>query len=198
MHHLGVLAYGSLLSDPGKALTGAIESIVGGVTTPFSVEYARSSRSRGGAPTLVPVEDGGGAVLADILVMKDGITLGETRDMVYRREIHQVGGAARYVHRDAPVSDRVWLPVLPDIGGIEIVVYTTLDVNIPSAQRTARRLAQLAVDSVRSAAPGQDGITYLEDNLARGIVTPLTDPYVRAVLELTGTTTFQEARRIAT
>src|SRR5258707_8170234 len=54
--NIAILAYGSLLTDPGEVikphLLGAIEQI-----TPFGVEYARSSRSRGGAPTLVKYEN---------------------------------------------------------------------------------------------------------------------------------------------
>jgi hypothetical protein len=51
---MGVLAFGSLLNDPGCELLGAEVQRIS-VRTPFPVEFARYSRSRRGAPTLVPV-----------------------------------------------------------------------------------------------------------------------------------------------
>ena len=55
---VGILAYGSLISDPGREIEEAIIGVIDGVATPFNVEFARSSKKRGGAPTLVPVDDG--------------------------------------------------------------------------------------------------------------------------------------------
>jgi hypothetical protein len=56
---VGILAYGSLIGNPGSEIEKATRKAVSGVKTPFRVEFARGSRGRGGAPTLVPVESGG-------------------------------------------------------------------------------------------------------------------------------------------
>jgi len=56
---LGILAFGSLIDRPGWEIEQAIVTRKSGIRTPFSVEFARSSRTRAGAPTLVPVEAGG-------------------------------------------------------------------------------------------------------------------------------------------
>jgi hypothetical protein len=50
------------------------------------VEFARSSRTRDGAPTLVPVSEGGAHVCASVLVLDDADTVGDARDILYRRE----------------------------------------------------------------------------------------------------------------
>lgn len=61
MTRIAILAYGSLIEDPGKELQPLISERIEDVETPFSIEFARSSRSRDGGPTLVPVEVGGAA-----------------------------------------------------------------------------------------------------------------------------------------
>jgi len=53
MSGIGILAYGSLIIDPGPEIGPLIVRRITTVT-PFVVEYARLSRTRGGAPTLVP------------------------------------------------------------------------------------------------------------------------------------------------
>ena len=66
---VGIIAFGSLIDDPGTELEAAIVGRKPGVMTPFRVEFARSSVKRGGAPTLVPVTKGGSPVPATILVL---------------------------------------------------------------------------------------------------------------------------------
>ena len=56
MKKIAILAYGSLIDEPGEELENCIVNRLGPILTPFKVEYARSSRTRGGAPTLVPVD----------------------------------------------------------------------------------------------------------------------------------------------
>ena len=63
---IGILAYGSLIDDPDIEIAAATAEITRGVQTPFSVEFTRSSTTRGGAPTLVPVDVGGAQVAAII------------------------------------------------------------------------------------------------------------------------------------
>jgi hypothetical protein len=74
MTRLGIIAYGSLIKCPGdeikKAETDRID-----VETTFEVEFARSSVTRDGAPTLVPFK-GGAKVKAVMIVLKDYVTRG--------------------------------------------------------------------------------------------------------------------------
>ena len=56
---VGILAYGSLINKPDWEIEEAIVGRKTGVLTPFSVEFARESVKRSGAPTLVPVTVGG-------------------------------------------------------------------------------------------------------------------------------------------
>lgn len=194
MYELGVLAYGSLWDEPGAELEDATKERLDPVPTPFSVEYARSSRTRGGAPTLVPVAVGGSPVYARVLVMKDGIDLSEARNRTYRREIRRIGSGAQYVHRSEPRPGHVWLPVTDQLDDIAKAIYTVLEANIASAERSGHSLATMAIRSVRSAKPNMDGISYLENNLAKRITTPLTEEYVAAILEITGTDSLAAAR----
>jgi hypothetical protein len=63
---VGILAFGSLIDRPGWEIDEGIIGRKAGVLTPFSVEFARKSVKRGGAPTLVPVEVSGSRVLEPI------------------------------------------------------------------------------------------------------------------------------------
>jgi len=82
---VGILAYGSLLEDPGAEIESATVNTVPGIRTPFKVEFARSSSKRSGAPTLVPLESGG-EVSARIFVV--GLSAAEAANCLYRREIN--------------------------------------------------------------------------------------------------------------
>ncbi|MBC6491720.1 hypothetical protein BC349_11720 [Flavihumibacter stibioxidans] len=57
MDTIGILAYGSLIEDPGQMISDLIIKKISTVT-PFPVEYARISSPRDGAPTLIPFEAG--------------------------------------------------------------------------------------------------------------------------------------------
>jgi hypothetical protein len=50
---VGILAYGSLIGNPGKEIKDATVEVVSGIKPPFKVEFARRSKKRSGAPTLV-------------------------------------------------------------------------------------------------------------------------------------------------
>ena len=102
MRKIGIFAYGSLITDPGMEIQQATIDITREVRTPFRVEFARSSTSREGAPTLVPVDSGGACVAAIIY----GVEVSEQQaaDMLYRREIHRVSSDRKY---QKPPLDRV-------------------------------------------------------------------------------------------
>ena len=62
MARIGILAFGSLIDEPGKVIGPLIRERISGIPTPFSIEFARSSSTRSGAPTLIPVDIGGSPV----------------------------------------------------------------------------------------------------------------------------------------
>ena len=192
MHHVGILAYGSLISRPGKLGT-VTACCVPNVETPFKVEFARSSEGRGGAPTLVPVEEGGSSVTGVILVMQEGVTLEEAKNLLYRREIGDEDSDKAYQHRDHPGSKDVQILKLHDFHWVKTVLYTKIAATIPLADRTAYHLACLAIKSVRKTGPCRDGITYLKEAIDKGVETPLTRPYEQAVLSKTGSTSLEDA-----
>ena len=97
---IGILAFGSLMANPGAEIKEATVETKSGIKTPFNVEFARSSNERRGAPTLVPVKDHGAQVQAQIFVVNVSET--EATDRLYRREINRVGSGLRYT---APVGE---------------------------------------------------------------------------------------------
>jgi cation transport regulator ChaC len=179
---IGVLAYGSLITDPGPELQAVILSRRDGVSTPFAVEYARSSAGRKGAPTLVPVTERGASVLATIFEV--AVSADEAADIVYRREAGKIGTGRKYVEPANPTANTVIIERFADFEGFEVVLSTRIGANIQPL--SADTLATLALKSAREAAPGNDGITYLMNAMRSGIVTPLTSAYEAAILTQTG------------
>ncbi|HEX8534181.1 MAG TPA: hypothetical protein VF662_08440 [Allosphingosinicella sp.] len=179
---IGVLAYGSLITDPGPELQAVILSRRDDVPTPFAVEYARSSASRKGAPTLVPVAEGGAPVLATIFAVAVSAT--EAADIVYRRETGKIGTGLKYVEPVHRTLNTVIIEHLANLEGFDVVLSTRIESNIEPL--SAEKLATLAIKSARQAAPGKDGITYLINAMRSGIITPLTSDYEAAILAKTG------------
>jgi hypothetical protein len=190
---LGLLAYGSLIDDPGAEISAStVEILRLGVTTPFPVEFARSSRTRAGAPTLVPVATGGARIPARVLVLRQDISEPEARDMLWRRETGRKGQAP--VILSDPGPNDVIIDRLVDFHGIPLVLYTKIAPNITPL--TPRRLAELAVRSARSGEAerrARDGISYLIVALRNGARTKLSGAYEREVLRLTGAARLAEA-----
>jgi len=160
-------------------------------TTPFNVEYARSSQSRGGAPTLIPINRIGGKVMAEILVLGDGVPEREAKNMLWRRELHQEGSGRHYVLPAKVGMNTVLVDSLGQFGGIEAVLYTRIRRNIPRI--SASKLARLAIGSVKKSPRGQDGMMYLKMSKASGIRTPLSDLYEESILAHTGALNLDEA-----
>lgn len=185
---VGILAYGSLLSDPGKEIAACQTGIIEDVETPFPIEFARSSDSRGGAPTLIPVDNGGAKVRGRIILV--GASTEEAMDMLYRREIHQIGSGKSYKEPKPNQTSKVRVKVLPQFHGVE-TLYTDLRSNIATV--TAEILARLAAESVARAETGKDGITYLIAAKAHGIRTALSDAYEKEVLRITEAASLDEA-----
>jgi len=189
---LGVLAYGSLVADPGPELTAATERKIDGLHTPFAVEFARSSSGRGGAPTLVPVDAGGSQVPASLLVLKSSVDLDTARDILWRRETNRINSGARYPKPTNPGPNTVVIEKLENFGGLKTVLYVKIAPNI--APLTGEHLAELARASLVPplVAAKRDGVNYLLQSTTNGVNTPLTSDYVRELLRQSTSASLEE------
>lgn len=186
---VGILAYGSLITEPGEEIGPKIRMRIK-TQTPFPVEYGRLSRTRGGAPTLVPHPQGA-PVLGEILVLDDSVSGDEARDMLWRRERQRTGSGERYLEGTSPNS--VLVRSYMQHPRVDIVHYTDFYPEGKLVKPSAAELARRAIQSVKKAESGKDGITYLMKAMSAGITTPLTDSYVEQILALTQTTSLTEA-----
>jgi len=186
---VGILAFGSLINDPGPELAPKVIMRIK-TQTPFPVEYGRfSGRTRGGAPTLVP-HCKGAPVRAEILVLHDDVSVSDARDMLSRRERHKEGSGNTYVEGTTPDSVLVRPYESP---WVATVLYTDFWEAGKIADPTPGDLATHAIQSVPRAAEGKDGITYLRDAVASGIQTSLTAAYTAEILRQTQATSLEEA-----
>ncbi|MDA4133312.1 MAG: hypothetical protein OK454_09360 [Thaumarchaeota archaeon] len=188
--HLGILAYGPLTASPGPEIASVTVERIKNVETPFKVEFARKSKTRGHAPTLIPVGTGGARVRAEIMVIRDGFAEDLAADMLWRRETHQTG-RQKYRRPDVIDPNHVTVETVHDLSGVKTVLYTKIGQNIDPL--SAKTLAELAVNSVRSAPRGTDGITYLMDAKKIGIETPLMKDYESEILQRTRANTLGSA-----
>jgi len=189
---VAILAYGSLVADPGDELAPLVDERRG-CTTPFAVEFARLSPCRDHAPVLTVVAEGEGEPVAGtLLVLKAGTSVERATRRLWRRETHQVGSAK------LPLGvDRHHIRMLTNLDGIDVVLHWQAEANYPRPE--AAGLARRAIESARGEA-GQarkDGISYLAQVVEAGIRTRLTDAYVAALLEQTGTDSLEAAWQAA-
>lgn len=191
MSTIGILAFGSLIKDPGVEIGPCIVSRKS-TKTPFPVEFGRLSGTRGDAPTLVP-HNQGGPVNAQVLVLENGVTQADARDMLWRRETRNERSGKRYPGGNSRNS--VVVAMIRDFEGIAMVLYTDFPPNGKVPTPSPTMLAEKAIASVAKAKPGMDGISYLLQAIQSGIKTPLTDEYVAEVLARTRTRSLEEARR---
>ncbi|MBB3232779.1 hypothetical protein [Halomonas stenophila] len=193
MSRVGILAYGSLIEDPGKELAPLISERRPRVRTPFSIEFARSSPTRDGAPTVVPVESGGCPVDGALLVLEVGVSLATAKDMLWRRETRNEASGKRYSPPARPHPDQMVVERLSRFQGIEVVLYARFGANLTDPG--AATLADLAIQSARAGAGriGRDGISYLMSLKQQGITTPLMPGYEREILRRTGASSLEEA-----
>jgi hypothetical protein len=192
---LGILAYGSLIDDPGPELAAVVVRVIKeGVVTPFKVEFARTSATRAGAPTLVPVTTGGAHIPAQILVLRADIDESTAREILWRRETGRTGGALALGNQTPAGANRI-IERLQDFHGISVVLYVRIGTNI--ARLTAQKLAELAIASVKFAdlQEGRDGISYLAAALRNGVRTPLTGEFEQEIKRQTGAVSLAEALR---
>ena len=191
---IGILAFGSLIHDPGAELKPRIAMRIK-TKTPFCVEYGRySGKTRGGAPTLVPHPQGS-PVAAEIFVLDDDVTIEEATNILWRRETGRIGTGETYTRGTS--TDSVLVDRFADDHCVETVLYTDFNAAGKIDHPTAVALAEHAIHSVTEAQEGKDGITYLADATRCGIETPLTAAYRAEILRQADTTSLQEALRNA-
>lgn len=189
MTGVGILAYGSLISDPGIEIGPQIAQRVP-ATTPFPVEYARLSRTRGGAPTVVPYSSGN-PVNAEVLVLSDSVQLAEAKSLLWQRETRNEHTGKLY--RESSSPNAVVIRDTTGFCGLDHVLYTDFNPQGKLENPNPRLLASAAIRSVAKASPDQDGISYLMNLIHVGVETALTLRYVAEVLALTGTDSLAEA-----
>jgi hypothetical protein len=172
---LAILAYGSLLYDPGS-----LAPLVVGVVpcrTPFPVEYGRASRRWGGGPVLVPHPQGG-PVDGALLLLAGHMELGQAVDMLAERE--GLEGPRGVVQVEMP--------------GDRLVLAASLPRNLPAPDMTPAALARRALASVPNGP--RNGVAYLAAALRSGVVTPLSAAYRDAVLAEAGASSLEQAERL--
>jgi hypothetical protein len=191
MDAIGILAYGSLIEDPGPDILHLLVRRVN-TQTPFPVEFARTSSSRSNGPTLVPFPHGR-SVRAQILVLQPGTTVEQAATILYQRETRQTNRPYQRPVDDAITANTVLVDSLIDYEDVQIVLYTRIGTNIPNL--TPHLLAEQAIQSARAGAGASrmDGINYLMAAKRNGIKTNLSADYESQVLELTGTDDLEAA-----
>ncbi len=178
-----------MITDPGDEIKAITVRTIPNFSTPFAVEYARSSGGRGGAPTLVPVTTGGAPVQACIYeVDTDEKT---ACDILYRWEIGEVGGGKTYKPPEPGNLKKVGIEKFVGLGNMHVVLSTKLVPTISPLD--AATLADLAIASAQSIDDGRDGISYLLNATTSGINTPLTSDYVAEVVARLGAVDLPDA-----
>ena len=182
---IGILAFGSLITDAGTELEPKITMRLK-TPTLFGVEYGRYSKiTRGGAPTLVPHETGA-TVNGVILVLDDAVTVEEARDMLWRRETGKVETKEKYPNKQLKIKETYHRCV-------SLVLYVDFADKYKIDCPDPVALAEAAIKSVGKTKPDNDGISYLKNNLELGIETPLTQDYKAEILRQTKTKSLDEA-----
>ena len=193
MNKIGILAYGSLIDNPGEEIEPLIIERIKCIT-PFKVEYARTSSSRSGAPTLIPTNKIGKQVNATILVLENSTELNYAKSILWKRERHKVGENADYIEIKSPKVNQVVVKTINSFENVETVIYTSLGQNI-SGEINPEKLADLAIKSIldKAGATKKDGIRYLLSAKENNIETEFSNEYEKQILIKTETNTLEEA-----
>jgi hypothetical protein len=187
--NIGILAYGSLIKDPGVELGPLIAKRIA-TMTPFGVEYVRLSEKRGNGPTVAP-HPSGKQVPAQILILLPTVSLVKACDLLWRRERRKEGTGERYKAGVSPSS--VLVKDWPSLNEIQHVLYTDFPPGGKNPDPKPVELAQAAIASVAQAPSGWDAISYLIQLIECGVETFLTAEYKSEILRLTQATTLDEA-----
>ena len=184
----GILAFGSIRSRPGQDIE---QATIGRevVRTPFGVEFARYSCSRGGAPTVVPFQ-AGCRVEAEVFVLERTIDLADAQSLLWQRETGRPGSYSEPVH---PGPNNVLARELPGWGRFGFVIYTDFPDAGKISDPDSDELAKQAIQSVAQADEGKDGISYLLQVKQSGLTTRLSQAYEEAILRHTEADTLESA-----
>jgi cation transport regulator ChaC len=184
MRRIGILAFGSIITNPDTEIEDATEVKVSGITTDFEIEFARKSMSRNDAPTLAVVKHGGASVQGTLFILKENITMMDAKNILFRRETNKVGDTS--VNYSTP---REWMEIKQSQVKhplCEIIIYASMTPNLPNP--SSRELAVLAIRSAEKYPMKNnvraDGIQYLYEAKTMGIKTPLMDQYEAEILHL--------------
>ncbi len=120
-------------------------AIIDGVLMPFPVEFARSSGTRGGATTLIPVESGGAQVKEDFSVLASTVDLDHAKTLLWRRGNRIESARKRYKRPTNPRRDHVLVETIDDFTDLATVLFTRIGKKIK--RLPAERLAKLAICS---------------------------------------------------
>jgi len=190
---LGILAFGSLIYDPGNEIS-EIEIKRIRCETPFNVEFARTSSTRGNAPTLIPVENISNHVNAEIIVLRNDTVLENAKSILWRREVREYDTLKTYTHKESPGNNKVIIKIHNNLMGVATVLYTSIGCNI-TQPLTGELLANYSIKSILSSAGREekDGLRYLLAAKRNGIRTGLSDEYERQILLQTDSKNLEEA-----
>ncbi|WP_417602546.1 hypothetical protein [Owenweeksia hongkongensis] len=192
----GILAFGSLIDDPGEEIKELEIDRLDSVT-PFKIEFARISSSRGKAPTLVPVKDEakGRKVKSKIIVMNESTSLNELKSILWRRECHITDKTKGFKRPEKPTSKHVLIGELENFYNVEKVIYTTFLPQKEYENLDPEKLADFALSSILSKAGTDkiDGVRYLLSARESGIETEYSERYIKSLLSKTDTSSLQEA-----
>lgn len=196
-HKIGILAFGSLIDNPGEEIE-KIEIDRIDCVTPFKVEFARISSSRGNAPTLIPVADDatGKKVKAKIIVLNsDEITLDQAKSILWRRECHITDSSGTYTEPEYPTSKHVLIRECDNFLEVKKVIYTSFLLQEKYTNMGPEQLADFAIESIlsESGRKEKDGIRYLLSTKESGIQTELSEEYEEMILKKTNTKSLKEA-----
>lgn len=189
MSGIGILAYGSLISDPGAEIGPLIVRRLP-TTTPFPAEYARLSGTRGGGPTVVP-HSFSCPVKAEALVLPDSVSFTDAMGLLWRRETRQE--RSDRVYPGSTSANAVVIRDEPGFCGLDHALYTDFNPGGKISEPEPRELAEAAINSVAEAVPGKDGVSYLMDIINAGVETAPAPRYVGHILALTGAASLAEA-----
>jgi len=125
------------------------------------------------------------------ILISDPVSEDDAKDMLWRRERRRIGSGEKY-SEDTSLNS-VLVRKIVDDPRVETVFYTDFRPEGKIAHPTAPDLAKYAIQSVKNAEKGKDGISYLMNAIASGIKTPLTPDYEAEILKQTGTKSLREA-----
>ncbi|MCR8556916.1 hypothetical protein KXD93_04655 [Mucilaginibacter sp. BJC16-A38] len=192
-HSIGILAYGSLIDDPGKELEELIIDRIP-CQTPFNVEFARLSETRSNAPTLVPCQDGSPVNAVVLVLDHHRVTLSQAESMLWRRETRTTDTTKNYKPSKEHNPNKVTVLELKNFKAVATVLYTSIGQNT-GIMNKPDILANFAIRSIleKVGEGKKDGIHYLLAAKKNGIQTKLSPQYEAEILKQTETKSLEEA-----